>query len=210
MGAATKRGKLPTRPPVTAEAFPIKVTLGPAEGGKVPVRAEVVTGREMWLWSQRHVLTDTAQVLAEHQWVILKPHPGSAWFTSDHPMLRLNFHTAENYSFLGGWGSRGTELIVPLSPQHLMYTRIGYKWGKDPVLSPEHTLQFQRLLAERAHRWIIAAGNPKRAEIFRPRRVDLDAFRTEKDAWKLWHDRNREVERGSAIDVSEGSKMAEH
>ena len=107
---ATKRGKLTTRPAVAGEAFPIKVTLGPAEGGKVPVRPEVVTGREMWLWSQHHVLTDTAQVLAERQWVILKPHPGSAWFTSDHPMLRLNFHTAKITASSAAGGAAGRSL----------------------------------------------------------------------------------------------------
>jgi hypothetical protein len=198
---AIKRGEVPTKPPATSEAFPIKVTLGPAEAGKVPVRAEVVMGREMWLWSQRHLLTNTAEVLAKHQWVVLKPHPGSAWFTSDHPMLRLNFYSPERYDFGGGWGNKGTELILPLSPEHLMYTKIGSKWKGATVLSPEHTLQFQRFVSERAHRWIIASGKPMRAEMFRPRRVDLDAFRSEKHAWKLWHPRNREVELGPASDI---------
>jgi hypothetical protein len=201
---AAKRGQVPTEPLANSERFPIKVTKGPAAGGKVPLRAEVVMGREMWLWSLRHLLTSTVEALVKHHWVILNPHPGSWWFTSDRPMVRLNFHSSDRYDFGGGWGSRGTELILPLSPKHLMYTKIGSKWTGATVLSPEQTLQLQRFVAERAHRWIIACGKPMRAEIFRPRRVDLDAFRSEMDAWKLWHGRNREAEAGPAPDISGG------
>jgi uncharacterized protein DUF4238 len=202
---AARTGELSTAAPGgEALAFPIRVTRGPTQDGKVPIRAEVVMGREMWLWNQRRQLTSTADVLAKHRWSILHPHPGSEWFTSDHPVVRLNYYGEDHYDFRGGWGNPGTELILALSPRHLMYTKIGSAGLEGPTLSPEHTLLIQRFIAERAHRWIFARGQPRRAVWFRPRTVDQTAFQTERAVWDSWHERHREVESGPAKDISSG------
>jgi imidazolonepropionase-like amidohydrolase len=55
----------------------------------------------------------------------LKPYPGFAWFTTDDPVLKLNFNSWDAYDFGGGWGSSGSEILVPLSPLHLTYDLIG-------------------------------------------------------------------------------------
>jgi hypothetical protein len=54
-------------------------------------------------------------------------------------------------------------------------------------LPREHTLMLQRIIAERASRWIIARGRPVRAEFFRKRHVELEMFRREEDARESWH-----------------------
>jgi hypothetical protein len=144
----------------------------------------------------RHVLTGIARVLVDHAWCILRPNPGSLWFTSDHPVLRLNYYEEGQYDFGGGWGNPGSEIILPLSPTHLMYTKIGSRQFVNSTLSPEMTLSFQRLLAERAHRWIFAQGQPKRAVWFRPRTEDLAAFVREEQAWQAWHQQQRVAELG--------------
>jgi hypothetical protein len=194
---AAKKKKKFRQPPsqMPMEGLPIRVTTEKVpESRKVAVRAEVTIGRELWLSSMKHLLTSTAQVLLQHTWCILRPHPGSLWFTSDHPVLRLNYYEEDKYDFGGGWGNPGSEIIVPLSPTHLMYTKVGSRQFGDGTLSLEMTVAFQRLLAERAHRWIFALGQPKRAVWFHPRRVDLSAFKQEVEAWRAWHDEQRAAE----------------
>jgi hypothetical protein len=96
------------------------------------------------------------------------------------------------------WGNRGTEIILPLSSKHLVYTQIGSEWKGDTTVSIDQTLLIQRFIAERAHRWIFARGNPQRAVWFRPRRVDQTAFWAEAEAWEQWHEHQRAAERGPA------------
>lgn len=164
----------------------VKIARDPVVGGGV-VHAAVTSGRELWLSSLQRTLTETVKVLYRHQWTILRPTPGSSWYTSDHPVVRLNFYGDDNYDFKGGWGSRGSEMFFPVSSRHMLYTRIGYESSGYRTLSPELTLVFQRFIAERAHRWVFAQGTPRRAEIFRPRRVDVAAFEAEDRSWKDFH-----------------------
>jgi len=195
--AATKEKLGPARRPAPVEPFPIRVTTEKIpDSDKTAVRAEVTCGRELWLHNMRHLLTGIARVLVDHTWCILRPNPGSAWFTSDHPVLRLNYYEEGQYDFGGGWGNRGSEIMVPLSPTHLMYAKVGSSQFGDGTLSPEMTLSLQRLLAERAHRWIFAQGQPKRAVWFRPRKEDLAAFTREEQAWQAWHEQQRVAELG--------------
>ncbi len=142
----------------------------------------------MWLWQIRHLLNSVAKGLAEHKWSIAHPAAGLEWITSDHPTLRLNYHSANAYDFDGGWGSRGTELILPISPKHLLYTKIGSKAAPRFAFSADETRGLQRLLAERAHRWIFASEPVSDVAKLRPRVVDATAFEAEEQFWRDWHD----------------------
>jgi len=185
-----KRVKTLTSPPTDgalADRFPMKVRVDKEpSAGRVAVRAEVTLGRELWLHNIRTLLTTTAPVLTGHKWVILRPYPGWQWYTSDQPVLRLNYGPDE-YNFGGGWGSKGTELMLPLSPVHLMYTQVGERRHTSRTLSPEETSDLQRLTAQHARRWIIARDEARRAEWFHPRCVDQDLFRREEETIKQWH-----------------------
>jgi hypothetical protein len=163
--------------------------------GKAALRAEITIGRELWLHSMRHLLTNTASVLLDHDWCILKPYAGCRWFTSDHPVIRLNYNAQDDYDFGGGWGSRGSEVILPLSPVHLLYTQIGHAAPVVKSLSHDQTILIQRFVAERAHRWIIAHGKPMRAVWFRKRMVDMAAFQVEQEERKRWHSSQTVAER---------------
>lgn len=163
----------------------------------VSVHAEVTVGRELWLHGARHLIESTALVLKDHRWSILRPAPGSEWFTSDNPFVRLNYYGDWNYDLRGGWGKPKTDLLLPLSPTLLMHTSVGATEARDATLDAEMTLAFQRFIAENAHRWIVARGRPLRAEWFRQRVVDLSQFRSEEDAWKRWHAEQRAAERSS-------------
>jgi len=87
------------------------------------------------------------------RWTILCSSPGAACMTSDKPVVRLNYHSDSKYDFGGGWGSTGTEIFIPLSPKHLMYTKIGSSPpARGTVLSFDQTDAFGRMILENAHR----------------------------------------------------------
>jgi hypothetical protein len=132
--------------------------------------------------------------LQRHKWSIVEPHGTAEWFTSDHPAMRLNFYSTENYDFGGGWGRRNCDLFLPLSPRHLLYVQVGTKHPERFTFGPEHTRMIQRLLAERAHRWIFARVPIASVAQDRPRIVDAERFRAEEQFWTDWDDANRRAE----------------
>jgi len=174
--------------------FPLQVTTtrnSDAPGGWM--KAEVTVGRQFWVHEMRRMLDGAAKRLREHRWSILRPSDGLEWFTSDVPVLRLNYEAPGKYDFKGGWDRKNAEIIVPLSPQHLLYTKMGFRRNRDETLSPEWTLKFLELLAERAERWIVARAPSAEAERFKPRIVNLEAFRAEEDAQRQWHEMQTRV-----------------
>ncbi|OVE82514.1 hypothetical protein BVY04_00730 [bacterium M21] len=152
-------------------------------------------GRELWVSNIKHLLTNTFKALYEHKWTLLCPAEGMVWFTSDDPAMCLNFHSPADYNFGGGWGRKGSEMILPLSPQYLLYTQVGKaRTAPGTILSKEKTMGFQKLIAEHAHRKIFAAGPLPEIPQLRPRKVDPDAFAHEKNQWKSWHAQQSEAE----------------
>lgn len=167
--------------------LPLTVTVDRDAPDGPRIKAEVVIGRELWIAGIRHLLQGVVSVLKNHQWHIVRPYYGYAWPTSDHPVLRLNFNSADQYDFGGGWGNEGSEILLPLSPDHLLYTQIGHTHSGLFRLSESQTKLVLRFLAERAHRWIIAHPDSPRPPNDRPRMVDKEAFREEERAWAEWH-----------------------
>lgn len=80
------------------------------------LKAEMIVGRGLWFSGMRHLLTHTVKHLERHKWTILRPPEDLSWFTSDDPVIRLNYYDAGRYDFNGGWGNKGTEIILPLAP----------------------------------------------------------------------------------------------
>ena len=61
----------------------------------------------MWFYTMKHVLTDTLKVLHGHNWVILKAPAGLGWFTSDDPVICLNFQSESIMTSVGAGIARG-------------------------------------------------------------------------------------------------------
>ena len=83
---------------------------------------------------------------------------------------------------------------MPLSPKHLLFTQIGDDIPRRFVLTTAQTSEFQRFIAERAHRMIFARKPMSCVEQLRPRLVNLELYRHEQVAWGNWHDDQRRVE----------------
>ena len=183
---------LPEPSPVQ-HPLPLRVSVEPTEtSGVSALRADLTIGRELWLHEIRQLLTSTVDVLTKHEWRIMQPASGLSWFTSDNPLVRLNWYGEEGYDLRGGWGRDKTDLFIPLSPDHLMYTQVSVDLPGG-ILPLDITQKFQSMIAENAHRWIFATSPKRRVAWFRPRVVDRDAFVTEEQAWDRWHEEQRDA-----------------
>ena len=176
--------------------LPLRVTTEIKEGEEFGVlKAETAVGRASWLWSVKHLLENTANVLHQHKWTILQPADGMHWFTSDKPVVRLNYYGVGKYDFGGGWGKPGTELFMPLSPKHLLYTKIGSRPPlRGTILSVEQTRLIRHLLAEHAHRYIFANTADVEVPSLTPRTVNTEFFKHEEEQWSKWHAEQSESE----------------
>jgi hypothetical protein len=181
------------------ENFPCKVTTHIEPGAdQGTIKVEVIAGRALWLFGVRRLLTYTATALLGHKWTILRPPPDMRWLTSDDPFIKLNYYAPGKYDFKGGWGSPGTEILLPLGPEHMLFTKIGDRRppDRDTRVPREIAAGFQRFTIEHAHRLVFAEQEDPSVELIRPRRIDPAAVRHETEQWKRWNDEQGQAERG--------------
>jgi hypothetical protein len=186
-----------TEPFPLADYFPLRVTTEIQPGHEFgTIKAETVVGRALWLFNIKHLLTKTADVLLQHRWTIMTPPKGVEWFTSDDPVIRLNFHDSSKYDFGGGWGSKGTEIFTPIGPNHLLYTQVGSRPPRRGTqYSSEQAKIIRRCIAEHAHRFIFASKSDANVAGLRPRTVNADLLKDEDAQWSKWHEEQTEAER---------------
>ena len=160
------------------------------------LRLETVAGRGYWLYALKLLLTETLAVLLDHHRTIVKPHGDRSWFARYDPVIKLNFNSLSDYNLGGGWGWKGTEIMLPLSPKHLLYTQVGKRPQPRGWTFPnEHTQILQKIMAEHAHRMIFSAKPSSGIPLLRPRVVDPEAVRRELELWKTWHQQQTTAER---------------
>jgi len=178
----------PLQPHPFAEYVPMRVSTQATEKpGVAGVKVEVLVGRGYWHFVMHHVLTKTIEVLRNHRWSILKPCNGLTWFTSDDPVLALNYYGDGTYDFGGGWGRKGTEIYLPISPLHMLYTPVGEKpLRRGTTLDGSTTQMLRRFIAEHAHKAIFAAERDEEILNLRPREVSEERYRQEEEFWKTF------------------------
>jgi len=189
-------GRLPLTNVPNTEYLPLRVKRQP-DGDSVKISVHTVVGRGVWLHSMKYLLTDSDSVkaLLDHRWSILCAPDDLNWFSSDDPVVRLNYHSEDKYDFDGGWGSKGTEIFLPLSPRHLLYTRIGYRPPERGFVLPRVAAEFiRRAIAEHAHRNMFSNLPNEDIPKLRPRHVDAEIFRKEREGWRKWHEDQTKAE----------------
>lgn len=180
-----------------AEYIPMRITKAMNPGDDFgQIGLKVIAGRSLWLFAMRRVLTNTMNVLYNQRWSILKPPKGLDLFTSDDPVIRLNYYADGKYDFKGGWGKPGTEILFPLSSQHLLYTKIGKQPPRRGTMIPrDEAATIRGFIAEHAHRFIFSASADTEMATLRPRIVDANLLRNESDQWQKWHEEQVKAER---------------
>lgn len=178
-----------------SEYFPMKVVRKDLpEKNKVELTTRMVVGRGLWFFAMRHMLTKTLKVLHKHRWTILKAPVGLDWFTSDDPVICLNFRSHSDYDFGGGWNRAQGNILLPLSSNHLMFTEIGASSYPRRVPSRYHARLFRRIIAEHAHRRIYSLEKDEKIPQFKPRVIDPVTFRKERTLWEAWYDDQTKAE----------------
>ncbi len=181
------------------ERTPFRVTVEKrADGDGGWVRGETIAGRNLWIWSIRQLLTNSSglRALETHRWTILTPPEGVRWCTSDDPVLKVNFNSLQDYNFGGGWGSVGTDLLLPLGPHHLLFTQVGKRVpARGTPMDAQKAYLVQRFTAERAHRYVFADAPDSFIPTVRPRTVNAAELARESDQWKRWHAEQSSAER---------------
>jgi hypothetical protein len=187
-----------SQPVPNSEYFPpLRVTKEPAQDGKsVVLKTETVVGRGTWLFAMRHLLTSTLDRLADHRWTILSAEDDLPWFTTDDPVVRLNFRSPSDYDFEGGWGIQKTNIFLPLSPKHLLFTQVGEKTYQRGEVLPRHiAIMLRRMIAEHAHRYIFSLNKDPTIPTYRRRVVNAEAVKHEHEQWRRWHEDQSVAER---------------
>ena len=190
--------KIERAPSDLALGFPTRVTKEIEPGAEMGVlKVETVVGRSLWLWSLQRLLTETYKVLRRHKWTILRPPLNMNWLTSDNPVLKLNYYADGRYDFKGGWNNKGTEILMPLGPKHLLYTRIGERppWRKGERVPESLALSLQKFIIENAHRFVYASREDPLVSEIRPRVVNAEALQSETYQWQRWGEEQSQAER---------------
>jgi len=170
--------------------FPIAVHTKIEPGAKVgTLNLETVAGRGYWLYAIEVLLTTTVKHLEKHRWVVVRAPKGMKWLTSDNPVVKLNYYQNGTFDLGGGWGNPGSEIFLPLSPDHLLYTQVGRKPGFSRGERLSHALanKIQCIIINNAHRYIFSEEIDRSAVALRPRTVNQEAVREENKGWEEFH-----------------------
>lgn len=210
MQTAKETGQpLPKRSVPSGEYMPLRVTTEIDEERKAGrLKVELLIGRGSWHFEIKHLLDKTLNVLLTHSWGILRPPEDLLWFTSDDPVVKLNYYNEYKYDFGGGWNNPGSEIMLPLSPRHLLFTHIGAPASPDGTVLPYKKAKFiRRFIAEHAHRMIFASTEDPQVRKLRPRKVNLEQVHYESEQWSNWHRGQTEAERefGGSLDNKIGA-----
>jgi hypothetical protein len=189
----TKAGKKLPEPTSTNKAdMPFRV-FQDHQAGKIGV--EVLNGRELWMSQMKRMLETTAKVLHEHHWTILAPPKGTTWLTSDNPVIHLSFRSPSDYKLGRAWGRRKINIILPVSPHHLMITQVGERSPhRGTKMSLEQASLIRRVTAENAFRVVFADNPDSEVPSLRNRIEDAEKFRAEQQYWATWQDKQSEAE----------------
>lgn len=177
--------------------FPLRTTIEPAPDGSGSVlRAETIIGRSLWHYSMRHLLTEIISKIPMTGWTILKPAHGHSWPTSDSPLIRANYWSENKYNFDGGWGTPRGDVLLPLSPNHLLYRCGGVRtFTRGCRLDISTTQRIIRLIVEHADRYVFAR-DAFAIDRIRNRVVDPHWLQHERMAWEAWHFSQLQAEQG--------------
>lgn len=186
--------RLPPHKADLSNSFPLKVTVNRTPDGSGEVETKIVLGRKLWLWSVRHLLTNTIEKIIHQHWTVVQAPAGMSWPTTDSPVIKLNYYSSEKYDFGGGWAVPKGDIFLPLGPKHLLHHSVGQRsWPRGTVLDRPTALLIRKIIIEHADRYIF---DKERSDVHlvRPRVVSSTKYKEELSVWQNWHREQSEAE----------------
>lgn len=171
------------------DSFPVRCIIRKHEGLRRSLEIQHITGRKQWMWNIKTMLrpSGTLGLLESYKWSILTAPPDSSWFLTDNPAVSVIRRNDGFASLDAGWGTKGSRLMLPLSPKHLLFHCVGFPLEERYMDAPPHVAsQIRCDLADAAYRSYYSDRQDAALTGYRPRDVDLDRFRFEQDAWKAF------------------------
>lgn len=184
-----------------AVSFPLRVrNTGIVEDDNRLFRIETIMGKGSYLYYLKYMLTHTEKVLHKHRWQVVELENSVIIPTTDDPVICLNYYGFNNYDFGGGWNRKGSEIIFPISPNKIIYTRIGYK--KRIIANYELSILIKKIIIDHAYRKIFSNFDDTEIVRQRKRYVDKSIFEKEKAVYKDFHNYYKNVEKGYLTSTS--------
>jgi hypothetical protein len=171
------------------EQIPFKISIVKINDDDTTLlRADAVIGRSMWLWHIKRIVKISETILSRHKWIIIEAAPSIEWPTSDDPVIRLNYYDDNNYDFKGGINRKGSEILLPISPKHLLYTRVGFKQSTSVIKNNIKLCELiKKMILEHAFLQIYSRERQKNMFKYRPRTVDQNEYNRINEQLKNWH-----------------------
>ena len=178
---------------INSNLFPLKVTLDTEKEG---FKVDSIIGRGLYLHSLEHQLSSTLKVAEKHDWRIIHAANSISFPTSDDPVICLNFNSATNYNFDGGWNKKNCCIFMPLSPRLLIFTQIGKKGPYSSLdYSEKYSQLFHDMIIQHAYRYVYSLNQQKGMLRLNPRIIDKDKFEQEKEIMANWHMQQIQMEK---------------
>ncbi len=100
-----------------------------------------------------------------------------------------------DYDFDGGWGRPNGNIIMPISPNCLLFTQTGCNTKfKEADYSPLWSNFFRKIIIEHAFRFVYANERQKGMLKINPRCVNLKLYLEEKNKMADWNDEQIKTE----------------
>lgn len=188
------------------EGFPLRIIVQ-LVGDKYRMTAQSVTGRKTWMWSVRHVLRADGpnSKLQAYGWSVLKAPPNMNWILSDNPAVSSVVQPNGIRTYSAPWDTHGARLMLPLSPKHLLYHRVGFPMKEQyTVAHPPLAQQIRADLIEAAYRSIYSRFEDPEVTAHRPRIVSAEKAKFEREEWARFGAEQTKAERFETFATPEG------
>lgn len=162
---------------------------------KQEMEMRTFVGKSVYLYSLKFLLTSTIKKVEHYRWHVVHAADGVSFPTSDNPVILLNYYGNNNYDFKGGWGVKHVNIIMPLSPECLLFTEVGATTESSKFYTREWSGFFRKIIIEHAYRYVFAYEKQKGMLSINPRRVSKERFLAEKETMNGWHEYNMKAER---------------
>ena len=173
--------------------FPLKVSLD-RENRIAKIRA--VIGKGLYLHTLKHQLSETLKVAEYLNWKVIHAGGNVSFPTSDDPVICLNFRNRNDYDFNGGWKRKNCDILMPISPNMILFAEVGKKGDLDFLdYSSEHSLLFREMIIKHAYRYVYAEKRQRGMLALNPRIVRRELFEQEKESMSGWHTEQMQAEK---------------